>query len=124
MEIHIDHEKIMTEKKREFNFRNIYQNAVSNLENSYFLSDELKEKLKEKRDFGLEKYGDFSFQSNFENCMTAPSFDYALEEIIDLLNYLLHAQYQNMVNGEEKQILKDKIREVNDLYLCIKGLKA
>jgi hypothetical protein len=57
------------------------------------------DKAKDKRAFGLEKYGEYSFQSSEQNAMTSPVIDHIEEEIIDLFNYVAHLTYTKMMDG-------------------------
>jgi len=99
----MDYKEIM---KEEVEFSKIYEQAMINLANDFELGEELKEKLSNKRDFGLKKYGEFSFQSNFENCITSPTLLHAEEEMIDLFNYLLHEYYKQTIIGDNQQAKK------------------
>lgn len=47
----------------------------------------LQRKLQSKREFGLKKYGDISFQSSKENLDKAHCLEHLLEELIDAINY-------------------------------------
>ena len=92
-EIHVDREKIMSAAKVDFHER--YEVAISNLiDNIGGFSETLRNKLKAKRDFGFQKYGERSFQGSFENAMSTPSYDDLEEELIDAINYLLHIRFK------------------------------
>ena len=48
------------------------------------------ETLKAKRELGLKKYGENSFQNSFDNSMSSPTNLHAQEEIEDAMNYVAH----------------------------------
>jgi len=109
----MDYKTIMDEAKKEFSFPEIYENAMNSKEADYSIDVKLKTILHDKREFGLKKYGEHSFQATLENCMTSPTIEHAKEELIDTINYLLHEQYKNDIlckpNDKIKTILKNVI---------------
>lgn len=78
-------------KKKTFN--EAYEELIKEYSDEWGFSEELQAKLKAKRDFGVEKYGEYSFQNSFENAITVPIYDHLNEELIDALNYCLHARF-------------------------------
>ena len=91
--IHVDYQTIMN--SAEIDFPAMYEVAIGRiLDATGPVPGNLYEKLKAKRDFGLKKYGEHSFQGNFKNAMTSPVFDHLEEEILDSINYLLHIKFQ------------------------------
>ena len=103
----------MEEEKKKFNFPEMYENAMVVKQTEYSMDTNLKTILHDKREFGLKKYGEHSFQANLENCMTSPTIEHAKEELVDTINYLLHEQYKNDLlcksNDKIKVILKNII---------------
>lgn len=117
--VHVDFPTIMEEEKKKLKFNTVYENAMDKLVESNNVDKALALKLKEKREFGFKKYGELSFQGSFENCMTAPTIEHAKEEVIDLLNYLLHEQYKNMINGCPSALIKELINSTKATYASL-----
>ena len=79
--------------------------------------------LKDKREFGLAKYKDISFQSNEENAMKVDTVQHAKEEMIDLMNYLIHERYKCKNRMSVRPLLIEKlIRKTYKLYRKIERL--
>jgi len=60
--------------------------------------------LRLKRDFGVQKYGEKSFQANETNAAEVDVINHALEEMIDYINYTLHRIYQASVSGDIAEV--------------------
>ena len=121
----MDYKAIM-ESKEVPSFNSLYENTMINLSEASF-REELSEKMKKKRAFGLKKYKDFSFQSSFENLLTAPVKEHAMEELIDLANYILTYQYVSQIRGEylfEQDTIREAILKVESLYALLDNLKG
>lgn len=88
----MDYKKEMTEKKE--SFFEFYSKRMKDLERLLDMPEEISKLLEEKRRFGYEKYGEYSFQSNFENAVTSPTEEHLREELIDAINYTLHSMYK------------------------------
>jgi hypothetical protein len=105
----------MTELKQEFqdkmkkdvSFAEVYEHAMSQILMDAQCSETADKELKRRRDFGLKKYEDFAFQSNFKNCMTAPAIGHMKEEILDAINYCLHYIYQGDLLGYSNECTED-----------------
>jgi hypothetical protein len=119
----MNYKETMPIDKEKFSFINMYENAIVNKQKTFFLKEDLTQLLKEKRELGLKKYGDLSFQSSLENCITCPTLEHAQEEIIDCLNYLLHEQYKNDLLGKSNDKLKTVTSTVIGLYSTIEDLQ-
>lgn len=100
----MDYKTIMKDKDTTFDYSNIYENTISTLASNFVSDKEIEEKLASKRKYGREKYKEFSFQNSFENTMNVPIIDHAKEEIIDLLNYLLHMYYVNLITYNKSKL--------------------
>lgn len=100
----MDYKTIMKDKDTTFDYSNIYENTISTLASNFVFDKEIEEKLASKRKYGREKYKEFSFQNSFENTMNVPIIDHAEEEIIDLLNYLLHMYYVNLITYNKSKL--------------------
>jgi hypothetical protein len=74
--------------------------------------------LKEKRDFGLAKYKELSFQSSFENAMASPTIKHACEELIDAMNYISHQIFKDGVlhQGENSEEFRDILDTLFIIY--------
>lgn len=119
----MDYKKEMEEKK--IDYFDFYSKRMKELEKVVGIPEELSKELFDKRAFGYKKYGEHSFQANFENTITSPSEDHLREELIDALNYSLHSAYKSMLllQGTPEQL--DYIRKVLELYeLSKKVFKA
>lgn len=46
------------------------------------------EELKEKSDFGYEKYGDAAFQASYDSLIAANEVQHLYEELFDAINYI------------------------------------
>ena len=92
----MDYKKLM---EGEVKFSDIYESGNEKIEDYFEIGEikNLKNILKDKRNFGLEKYKEYSFQASFENCMKSPTVLHAQEEVIDLINYLLHEYYKQNI---------------------------
>lgn len=121
----MDYKEIM---KGNFDFPSFYFKAVEQRFIKYNIPQDVREKLLEKLNFGLEKYEEYSFQSNFKNSITSPAIEHAEEEVIDLLNYLLHIDYVFSTKGilDEKNaaVLKTVIQNAKDSLVMIRELEA
>lgn len=120
----MDYKEIMNSSK-EIKFSELYDNAINNIGKGLYLTDDLLDKLSVKRVFGLEKYGEYSFQSSLKNCLSTPTLEHALEEIVDLFNYLLHEHYKNNLlgNTEATKEIDKIIGDVVIVYEKINKLK-
>jgi hypothetical protein len=119
----MDYKSSMKDEQEKWNFPDMYEKAIQKKQYICDISADLAGKLHDKRDFGLKKYGEFSFQGNLENCMTAPTLLHAQEEMIDCINYLLHEMYKNDLRGDGndklKKMLTDAVKLYNDLDYLI-----
>jgi hypothetical protein len=109
-----------------FSFPELYENAMFSIFTDFTLGDaeldSLCNILKQRRDFGLEKYKEYAFQRSIERCYSAPAVEHAIEEILDAMNYILHAAYQQMLKGNpiSKNGLYGNVLE--NLLKCYKAL--
>lgn len=121
----MDYKEIM---KGNFDFPSFYFKAVEKRFIKYNIPQEVREKLLDKLNFGLEKYKDYSFQSNFKNSITSPAIEHAEEEVIDFLNYLLHIDYvfsaKGILDEKNSSLLKTLIQNAKDSLEMIKELEA
>lgn len=68
------------------------------------ITDTLSKEIKRKREFGVEKYGEDSFQLSFDNLMNADIFTHIKEEILDAINYALTLEYRSMIEYDSEKI--------------------
>jgi hypothetical protein len=118
----MDYIASMSKEKEAFSFSEMYETAIQKKEYIYDINPELAKKLQDKRNFGLKKYGEYSFQGNLENCMTAPTLLHAQEEMVDCINYLLHEMYKNDLRGDSNDKLKVMITGAIKLYIDLEYL--
>jgi len=84
-------------------FNETYENIIDGYENKFRLEDSLKALLKQKRQKGFEKYGEYSFQSSFAKSLDSPTLQHCKEEIFDAINYLFHELFKaNIFNKRDK----------------------
>lgn len=110
----LDYKKEMTEKKE--TFFEFYSKRMEELEKILDMPEEISILLEEKRNFGYEKYGEFSFQSNFENTITSPTEEHLREELIDAINYTLHSMYKACLYLKDNEKHVDYIKKLIALY--------
>ena len=87
----MDYKKIMDGLSEQFSdypamYERVVHDIIDKLGTPYYLQT----KLKEKRDFGLNKYGEYSFQGSLKNTLTSPTMEHIEEELVDAMNYLAH----------------------------------
>ena len=99
----------MTASGKESNFIDEYEAFVTKVAEEHLGREEdaLVNALKEKRSFGLQKYGDISFQSSLQNAMQVDTLQHAREELIDYMNYTIHEVFKHSRTGDIKLINKD-----------------
>lgn len=73
--------------------------------------------LKDKRDFGRKKYGEASFQLSKENSISVDSKTHALDEIVDLINYLCHSIYQETIKTNIDFIKVTKLKRMINMSI-------
>ena len=85
----------------------------------------LVKKLKNKRKIGIEKYGEASFQSNYQNAMNSPTIDHAMDELLDCMNYLLHERMLKapLLYPEHDGMLLNAFNQVLGAYGCLSWAK-
>ena len=81
-------------------FNEEYEEVLARLERALFQAPLLERALKKKRDFGIKKYGEESYQLSKENAMNVDTKNHAREELIDFFNYALHEIYKCLQRGE------------------------
>ncbi len=104
----------MTEKKE--SFFDFYSKRMKELEKILNMPEEISKLLEEKRNFGYEKYGEFSFQSNFQNAITSPTEEHLREELIDAINYTLHSMYKACLYFKDNEKHISFMKKLIDLY--------
>ena len=124
--IHVDYKTIM--ESAEVDFPAMYEVAVGRIldeagKGRGGISTTLYDKLKAKRDFGLKKYGEHSFQGNFKNAMTSPVFSHLEEEILDSINYLLHIKFQLLFSTIATQFPDTALSQLIDMYEQLKSVQ-
>lgn len=96
--VHLDRETLMNKQLQKF--PELYEIVIRKLEIEKGIPFDLREKLHAKRKFGVEKYGDKSFQGSLENALATPSYEDLKEEVIDAINYTLNICFQNIFRTE------------------------
>lgn len=71
---------------------------------------ELAAALLKKREFGVIKYGEKSFQGSKENAMSVDMIAHAKDELVDYINYTLHKIYQATINADMNEVVYCKKR--------------
>ena len=128
----MDYKKMMESGPDEYNVYydiiiiEIVNKALMNLNCKEDFHSRLIQALQSKRDFGLQKYGELSFQSNFVNSMKSPTLEHAKEEMLDFINYISHEVYKSKLlyshyTLELESILDKGIRLYEDTLNLLKG---
>lgn len=118
----MDYKKIMD---KEFYFPDYYNSVINKIADDLSIDIELKKELFEKRNLGLDKYGEYSFQATFKNALLSPSEEHLEEEMIDAINYILHSIYKSNSLLNEYSIVSKQYeiaKKLVKLYLEIKEL--
>ena len=76
--------------KEKDDFTKQYEETMFKVALILSIDEGLANELKNKRKFGLDKYKEESFQLSKENALNVDIKRHAKEEIVDLLNYLMH----------------------------------
>jgi hypothetical protein len=90
--------------------------------------EHLLQSLQEKREAGLKKYGDLSFQSSFVNSMNSPTLQHAQEELLDAMNYMAHEIYKSKLlypdtTADMELLLRNLhnvYKHVEEIISCVK----
>lgn len=118
----MNYEKIMSEKK-EYNFPEVYSNAISGILSQGNAGSELQMKLEDKRKLGLAKYGEHSFQGSLQTSLTSPAVEHLKEELYDACNYTAHAIYQSFMFGKDPSYFEELLAKIVSLANEIEDLK-
>lgn len=94
-------------------YSEIYETAIEGIEGELTLLQDVRDTLRKRREFGLEKYGESSFEHSLENTLVTPSLDHAMEELLDCVNYLMHETYKSRILGSPEQYRKDLYAVLN-----------
>lgn len=107
----MEYRKIMDASKK--TYAEYYEDLITQYSEELGIPPELQAILKAKRDYGLNKYKEYSFQSSFENTITTPIVQHLREELVDALNYCLHARLVFSIKSPDQLLaLEDITREV------------
>lgn len=100
------------------NYPDWYEDTIIKVELATGVKKELADILSEKRAFGIEKYKDASYQISEENSLSVDIKKHAKEEVVDLLNYLLHMAIMRKLSNASilTPKLDDMIKTCQDLY--------
>jgi flagellin-specific chaperone FliS len=110
-DLHVDYKTIMDANgDGDIRFPELYEQAICNIEDAFKLPAEVKEQLSKKRDFGLKKYGEYSFQTSLKNTLNVPTIKHLREEIIDSYNYTMHEFYKRNILGDNN--FRDELIEI------------
>lgn len=80
---------------KENNFTEEYEAFINSLSNVLINDSVLQKTLEAKREFGIRKYGNISFQASKENASKVNTLQHAREELVDYMNYTLHELYKH-----------------------------
>lgn len=115
----MDYKNIMNNSS--FNYNEFYEEMIARKEKQHGLSVTDSEKLAQKRELGVKKYGDYSFQSKFSASMTSPVIEHFKEEIYDALNYAFHIEFLIDTNSFDNKEQIYKI--IDDLIILLDNFK-
>jgi hypothetical protein len=97
--------KIIKEKSKDFDYISLYEKSIFSIIFHYDANEKILELTKEKREFGIEKYKEDSFQASFEKSITSPVLLHLRDELIDAINYCAHAI---LISEWDEDLLKIK----------------
>lgn len=100
------------------NFYKWYEDTIFKITLAAGIKEDLGKELVKKREFGVNKYGKDSYQISEENSINVDIKKHAKEEIIDLINYLLHMAIVRKINNKSalNADLDDMIKCCQDMY--------
>jgi len=105
----VDYKKIMEIQKENLpDWPGIYESGIEGIERDLDFSMDVRNILHTRRIFGLEKYGEMSYESSLANTLVAPTIALAKEELQDCLNYIMHEIYKNGITGDSELIVELK----------------
>ena len=101
------------EHKSQFDFVTFF---TENIEG--YVPKNLAQKIKDKMNFGLQKYGDRSYQSSLSNLMECSLYTHFEEEIIDAINYAAALALRCRILGHSKseEVYTSLIQSLADAY--------
>lgn len=107
------------------NYPGWYEETIMKVEMATGIKKHLADILADKREFGLKKYEEESYQISEGNSLNVNIKKHAKEEVVDLLNYLLHMAIMRKLNGTNilTSSLDDMIKTCQDLYEEIDRVK-
>jgi hypothetical protein len=108
------------------NFPELYEKIISEIQEESIRDPVLLKVLKDKRDFGLAKYGpEISFQGSFENAMASPTIKHACEELIDAMNYVAHQLFKDgsLYQGENSEALREIFDNIYQSYCDLNDIR-
>jgi len=98
-------------------FEQIPDETFSRKSKSLLLSD-----LFSKLEFGLQKYGDISFQANEENLQEVDVLKHLQEEMVDAVNYILSQKIKDEFLTEDRNYDEDFHENIFRMLVFILGL--
>lgn len=114
----MDYKTIM-EKDAEYNYQEVYEKSINGILDDFKINESIKQKLKEKREFGFKKYGEHSFQGSLQATLTCPVEEHLLEELIDAINYIAHIKLQCFLLGKKMPLSYKEIAETANKVIPI-----
>ena len=115
----------LMDKKGGLTFPQRYDAILERMATELKVRPSVRIQLRAKRDFGLQKYGERAFQSNFENAITSPVGAHLGDELVDAYNYALHGLWAANTNGqlEKASACRTIIKNLNALIRSLTTLK-
>lgn len=112
----------------EIDYPTFYDEQMKDICTDLDISEEIQTVLAQKREFGLNKYKERSFQGSFDSSMRAQGLYHLEEELVDSFNYAIHSIYQFRVMGKQHQIslmtdVVSHLKEAMNLLEILKGNK-
>jgi hypothetical protein len=121
----MDYKEVMAVLPQDYN--TYYEKIINDIfcyAFSEYEIENLGEVLKKKRDAGLKKYGELSFQSSFVNSMNSPTLEHAKEELLDSMNYIAHEIFKSMLlYPHETRSLQQILHHLAIIYENIEGVE-
>jgi hypothetical protein len=111
--------------KKDTPFSARYDIWMTTLAQQNGINTSVQAKLKEKREFGLQKYGERAFQSNFDNAISSPVGAHLGDELVDTYNYSLHGLWVGYTSGDAKrvEVYQRILSDLNQLMISVAALR-
>jgi len=113
----------VADKAKDFDYPTFYESSITNLLKKYTSNDHILKELKFKRDLGLKKYGENSFQGSLAKSLASLSEKHFLEEIYDAINYCAHILFVRRIKSIDLDPYDDLMLDLLDIIAILDSSK-